>query len=183
MVKMVSLRISRLLGAAAVTALLAASAALAQLSSEGGPIRVNADSSSVLERDRRVVVIGNVDIVQGDARLRADQVTLFYGGTGNSGGGIGGGFGDIERLRAEGNVFYVTPDLKARGDVGTYTASTETILLTASPGNEVTLIRGEDVAVGSELELNVAAGQSQLKGGDGRVRILIMPEGTADPAN
>lgn len=183
MVKMDSLRMSRIVGALAAGLILAAPAALAQLSSEGGPIRVNADSSSVLERDRRVVVIGNVDIVQGDARLRADRVTLFYGGDGGSGGGIGGGFGDIESLRAEGNVFYVTPDLKARGDVGTYTASTETILLTANEGNEVTLIRGEDVAVGRELELNVAAGQSQLKGGDGRVRILINPEGTAGPAN
>ena len=147
--------------------------ALAQLSAQGGPIRVNADNSSVLERERRVVVVGNVDIVQGDARLRADTVTLYYSGT-DSGGqtGIGGSFGDIESMTAEGEVFYVTPDLKARGDHGVYNALADTITLTG----EVVLIRGEDVARGNELVLNVSEGRSQLRGGDGRVQILIMPE-------
>ncbi|MEO0464931.1 MAG: LptA/OstA family protein [Pseudomonadota bacterium] len=180
MVKMDS-RLARYVLGAAASAFLLVGSASAQLSSEGGPIRVNADTSSVLERERRVVVIGNVDIVQGDARLRADQVTLFYsdrdGETG--GGGIGGSFGDIERMTAVGDVFYVTPDLKARGDTGTYNATTDVITLT---GEEVVLIRGEDVATGCELELKVAEGRSNLKGceGDG-VRILIMPEGTSEP--
>lgn len=154
--------------------------AAAQLSAQGGPIRVNADNSSVLERERRVVVVGNVDIVQGDARLRADRVTLYYSGTnGASQTGIGGGFGDIERMTAEGEVFYVTPDLKARGDQGTYNAAADTITLTG----EVVLIRGEDVARGSELVLNVGEGRSQLRGGDGRVQILIMPETAAGNGN
>lgn len=165
--------------AIAATALLASPAG-AQLSSEGGPIRVNADSSQILERDRRVLVIGNVDIIQGDARLRADTVTLFYGSNGAGGAGIGGSFGEIERMRAEGDVFYVTPDLKARGDVGTYDAQSDTITLT---GQEVVLIRCEDVARGTELVINVAAGQTTLKGGDrsdGRVSILLFPEGSEE---
>ena len=154
--------------------------ALAQLSAQGGPIRVNADSSSVLERERRVLVVGNVDIVQGDARLRADTVTLFYSGTSGGGqSGIGGGFGDIERMTAEGEVFYVTPELKARGDAGTYDAVADTITLTG----EVVLLRGEDVARGCELVLQVSEGRSNLKGCDGRVQILINPEsGSSGPA-
>ncbi|MEM9739257.1 MAG: LptA/OstA family protein [Pseudomonadota bacterium] len=159
-----------------MTALVAAPAG-AQLSSEGGPIRVNADSSQILERDRRVLVIGNVDIIQGDARLRADTVTLFYGANGAANAGIGGSFGEIERMRAEGDVFYVTSDLKARGDVGTYNAQNDTITLT---GEEVVLIRCEDVARGTELVINVAQGRTTLKGGersDGRVSILLFPEG------
>lgn len=151
--------------------------AAAQLSSEGGPIRVNADSSQILERDRRVLMIGNVDIIQGDARLRADTVTLFYGANSSGNTGIGGSFGEIEQMRAEGEVFYVTSDLKARGDVGTYNAQTDTITLT---GQEVVLIRCEDVARGTELEINVAQGRTTLKGGersDGRVSILLFPEG------
>ena len=42
--------------------------ALAQISGEGGPIRVNADRSEVLERERKMVLIDNVDITQGTAR-------------------------------------------------------------------------------------------------------------------
>ncbi|MEM1105163.1 MAG: LptA/OstA family protein [Pseudomonadota bacterium] len=175
MVKMV--RATTRAGAAAIlVACLTAPVAAAQLSSEGGPIRVNADTSQILERDRRVLVIGNVDIIQGDARLRADRVTLFYGASGAAGAGIGGSFGEIERMRAEGEVFYITPDLKARGDVGTYTAQTDTITL---EGDEVVLIRGEDVATGKQLVLNVAQGTSILRGGeaeDDRVSIVIFPE-------
>ncbi|MCI4645158.1 MAG: OstA family protein [Hyphomonadaceae bacterium] len=153
--------------------------AMAQLSSQGGPIRVNADNSSVLERERRVIVVGNVDIVQGDARLRADKVTLYYSGRDGAGQtGIGGSFGDIQSMVAEGEVFYVTPDLKARGDEGTYDAAADTITLIG----EVVLIRGEDVARGNELVLNVSEGRSQLRGGDGRVQILIMPESAAAAA-
>lgn len=151
----------------------------AQLSSEGGPIRVNADNSSVYERQRRVLVVGNVDIIQGTARLRADEVTLTYSGTSSSGGGgqqgIGRGFGAIETMSADGNVFYITPELKARGDQGTYVAAQDTITMTG----DVVLIRGEDVARGCELVLEVDAGRSTLRGcgDDGRVQMLIVPDG------
>lgn len=147
-------------------------AAFAQLSSGGGPIRVNAAESSVLERERKVIVIGDVDIIQGEARLRADQVTLFYSGDGDARAtaGVGAGFGDIERMEAEGEVFYVTPEFKARGDQGNYEAATDTITLTG----EVVLIRGCDVARGTQLVINVAEQTSTLSGGDGRgVQLII----------
>ena len=80
---------------------------------------MNADNSSVYEREQRVVVIGNVDIIQGDARLRADKVTLTMpAGMAARQAGIGGGFGEIEKMFADGNVFYITPDLKATGNSG-----------------------------------------------------------------
>lgn len=170
------LRVLLLLAAGAVA--LAAPAG-AQLSSEGGPIRVNADNSSVYERQRRVLVVGNVDIIQGEARLRADKVTLTYSGTPETGGtgqsGVGRGFGAIETMTADGNVFYITPDLKARGDRGTYAAASDTITMTG----DVVLIRGEDVARGCELVLEVTAGRSTLRGcgEDGRVQMLIVPDG------
>jgi len=147
--------------------------AVAQISSQGGPIRVNADRSSVFERERRVDVVGNVDIVQGQARLRADEVTLYYSGS-QSGptGGPGAGFGAIDRMVAEGEVFYITPDLKARGDQGNYDAETDTITLE----NNVVLIRCEDVARGERLTIEVTAGRTTLDGGaDGRVQMVIVP--------
>ncbi|MEL6246216.1 MAG: LptA/OstA family protein [Pseudomonadota bacterium] len=160
------------IGLAAITLVLAAPA-LAQISQEGGPIQVNSDNSLVREKQREVTVSGNVDIVQGDARLRANTVTLNY--TGSDGAtrstGLTGGFGDISSMRADGDVFYVTPELKVRGDTGVYLASTDTITLT---GN-VILSRGEDVARGCEMEMRVSEGRSQLKGCDGRVQMVIFP--------
>ena len=160
------------LAATAAGLCLAAPVGVAQLSSEGGPIRVNADNSSVYERERRVLVVGNVYIIQGDARLRADKVTLNYASReGSASGGVGGGFGDIEKMIASGNVYYVTPELKATGDLGTYEADTETITLTG----DVVLVRGEDVARGERLVIDVVEGRSTLRGGEGRVQMLIIP--------
>ncbi len=162
----------RLCALAWAVAMIAAPAS-AQLSGGGGPVQVNADYSEVRERQQEVRVTGNVDIVQGEARLRADSVTLHYTGddSADRSSGIGGGFGDITSMTAEGEVFYVTPDLKARGDKGVYTADTETITMTG----DVILARGEDIARGCELFLDIAAGRSTLKGCNGRVQMVIIP--------
>lgn len=152
---------------------LTSSFAAAQVSSDGGPIRVKADRSEVLERDSKVILIDNVDITQGDARLRADTVTLAYGpGQGTSSSGLGSGFGDIQTMTATGNVFYVTPDLRAKGDLGTYDAESDTITLT---GN-VVLVRGEDVATGERMSLELSEGRTVLDPKDGeQVNIVIIP--------
>ena len=153
--------------------------AQAQISADGGPIRLNADRSSVFEREQRVNVVGNVDIVQGTARLRADRVTLFYSPGTGAAGGTGSGFGAIEQIVAAGEVFYITPELKARGDRGTYAAETDTITLE----DNVVLIRCEDVARGDKLIIRVTEGRTTLEGGEeGRVQMLIVP-GSEDGAN
>ena len=162
----------RTLAMAGLLAITLAGAASAQVSGEGGPIRVNADRSEVLDKERKVVLIDNVDITQGDARLRADIVTLEYGGGGETTTtGLGSNFGDIRTMTARGNVFYVTPELKANGDLGVYIASTDTITLT---GNGV-LVRGEDVAKGESLVMELAAGRTTLDGGDSQVNMVIIP--------
>ena len=149
-----------------------AAPALAQVSGEGGPIRVKADRSEVLDKERKVILVDNVDITQGDARLRANVVTLEYGGgaTG-AGGGPTSGFGDIKTMTARGEVFYVTPDLKANGDLGIYDAQKDTITLT---GN-VVLVRGDDVAQGDRLVMQLAAGKTTLDGGTSQVNMVIIP--------
>ena len=146
--------------------------ALAQVSGEGGPIRVKADRSEVLDKERKVILVDNVDITQGDARLRANVVTLEYGGgVAGAGGGPTSGFGDIKTMTARGEVFYVTPDLKANGDLGIYDAQKDTITLT---GN-VVLVRGDDVAQGNRLVMELAAGKTTLDGGTSQVNMVIIP--------
>jgi lipopolysaccharide export system protein LptA len=146
--------------------------AAAQLSSEGGPIQVDADNGEILDREKKAIYYGNVDVIQGDARLRADRIEVIYAG-GGEGGGIGGSFGALTRIVARGDVFYVTPDFKARGEVGVYNAENGTITLR---GN-VVVNQGNDVAQGEQLVLYIEDGRSVLSAGeDGRVRTVLVPD-------
>ena len=65
----------------------------------------------------------------------------------------------------------MTPDLKANGDLGIYVAANDTITLT---GN-VVMIRGEDVAKGERLVMELEAGKTTLDGGDSQVNLVITP--------
>ncbi|HAY06103.1 MAG TPA: LptA/OstA family protein [Hyphomonas sp.] len=148
--------------------------AAAQISSEGGPIYINSSRTESLENERKVLLVGNVDIQQGTARLRADRVTVLFApraSGGNANGGIMGGFGQIENIVAEGNVYYVTPEIKAKGDRGVYELATDTITMT---GN-VALMRERDVAEGQTLKMEVKNRRTTLEGGNGRTRMVIDP--------
>jgi len=146
--------------------------AAAQLSSEGGPIQVDADNGEILDREKKAIYYGNVDVIQGDARLRADRIEVIYAG-GGRGSGIGGSFGALQTIVAIGDVFYVTPDFRARGERGTYDATDGTITLTG----DVTVNQGNDVAQGEQLVLYIEDGRSVLSAGeDGRVRTVLVPD-------
>jgi lipopolysaccharide export system protein LptA len=170
--KVEQMAILKFLGAA-VLAAAAGAPALAQISSEGGPIYIDSERTESLEKERKVLLIGNVDIQQGTARLRADTVTIIFAGkAGSEVAGIGSGFGQIQTMLAEGNVFYVTPEMKAKGDRGVYDAAVDTITMT---GN-VALMRDRDVAEGQTLKLEVGKRRTTLDGGVGRTRMVIEPE-------
>jgi len=147
----------------------------AQISSEGGPIYINSERTESLELERKVLLIGNVDIQQGDARLRADTVTMIFaerpeGATQTS--TVGGGFGQVQTMIAEGNVFYITAEMKAKGDRGVYDAASDVITMT---GN-VALLRERDVAEGAVLRVEIGNRRTTLDGGDGRTRMVLEPD-------
>ena len=172
MVKVKQMTLSKVLFACVMAGFLTGPA-LAQISSEGGPIYVNSDRTESLERERKVLLIGNVDIQQGDARLRADRVTILFAGTSNQdSGALGSSFGQIESMLAEGDVYYVTPELKATGKQGVYNATSDTITMTG----DVALMRGGDVAEGETLTLEIGERRTTLDGGNAPARMLIDPE-------
>ena len=162
-------------GIGLVLGLLMGGPAHAQISSEGGPIYINSERTESLERERKVLLVGNVDIRQGTARLRADTVTILFTGQpapGASTQGVAAGFGEVQSILAEGNVYYVTPELKAKGDRGIYELATDTITMT---GN-VALMRDRDVAEGQRLKMEISNRRTTLEGGGGRTRMVIDPE-------
>ncbi len=132
-----------------LAALVAAPAAHAQLSENGGPVSYSADNLEYLDGERRLLLVGDVDIVQNDARLRADRITLFFSGSSGGAGGQGLGSGDIERMVAEGEVYYVRPAQSARGNRAVYEVAQDAVTFTGNVvvASEENVIRGETLVL------------------------------------
>jgi lipopolysaccharide export system protein LptA len=166
---------------------LQAPAAHAQLSENGGPVSYSADNLQYYDADRRLVLTGNVDIVQNDARLRANQITLYFSqpaqpaaAHGSSSGGGGLGSGDIERMLAVGDVYYVRPQQSARGDQADYEVASDSVTFT---GN-VVVASDENVIRGETLVLQIGSRQTTIRPQNGqRVRGVFVPrQNAAQPA-
>ena len=153
---------------------LAASPAAAQIGVEGGPMDIRAERMETIDADATVLLIGAVDILQGRSRLRADRVEVIY-----TAGEDGTDWSEIQRINADGNVYYVTPEEVARGDRAVYELSEDTITMTG----EVVVTRCEDVITGDRLVMNITTGDSvftsEAAGADApagsRVRLVLFP--------
>lgn len=146
--------------------------ASAQLSARGGPISYSADNLEYMDGNRQLVLTGNVDVVQDDSRLQSDKLTLFFkGGGGAAAGALG--TGDIDKIIAEGQVFYVRPDQKARGDRAVYETASDSVTFT---GN-VVVATDENVIRGDTLVLEISGGRTTIRPGSGnRVQGVFRPK-------
>ena len=166
--------------AATVVAVLAlgvtAPPARAQLSASGGPISYSADNLEYTDNQRQLVLTGNVDVVQSDSRLQSDKLTLFFKAAGGPGQGNALGTGDIDRIIAEGQVYYVRPDQKARGDRAVYDTGTDSVTFT---GN-VVVASDENVIRGETLVLEIGGGRTTIRPSNGsRVQGVFRPKASS----
>ncbi|MGH6951448.1 MAG: LptA/OstA family protein [Vitreimonas sp.] len=155
-------------------AALSAAPVHAQLSESGGPVSYSADNLEYFDSERRLVLQGDVDIVQNDARLRADRVTLYFSqSTGAGQGQQGLGSGDIQRMIAEGEVFYVRPSQSARGNRAVYDVASDTVTFT---GN-VVIASDENVMRGETLSTEIRSRRTTIRPQPGqRVRGVFVPQ-------
>ncbi len=170
--RMASLRVA--LGLAAAAALVSAApvASWAQLAPDSkAPVDITADEGEVISSRCLSIWRGNAEALQDTARLRARIINVYATPKPGAGEGLGR-CGTTERLEAEGEVYYVTPEQTVRGDKAVYTTSTDTIVMT---GN-VIAVQGKSVARGERLTVQVKNGQMQMetnvkgRGRPGRVR-------------
>lgn len=151
--------------ALAALALCAAAGAQTPANQAGeGPIDISAERGEVFDREGRLVYEGDVNVIRGDTRLRADRIEAFFTPR------EGGGFGPVQRIVATGEVFYITPAEIARGDEGVYDLEAGTVTLTGS----VVLTQGCNVSTGERLVAQIDGGAARLSGangGDGRGRV------------
>ena len=146
---------------------------------------ITAEHLEVYDSERRAVFSGDVDAAQGDANLRSDRLEVFFAGRSGGSGGGAASWGQVDRVIATGDVFYVTPDEVARGDRAVYELTSDTIIMTGG----VTLTRGRDVITGSCIIVDLetrntqinspacleAAGEGAETTDTGRVRFIAFP--------
>lgn len=111
------------------------------------PIEIASDTLEVQQDKQLAIFRGKVDVVQGDTRLRSDELYVYYrdrqsdqsaSGTARSSGparatpatSAGPDASSITRIEAKGNVFVSTPKERAQGQFGVYDVDKKTITLT-----------------------------------------------------
>jgi len=137
-----------------------------------GPMDISADNGTFVNSACESTWSGSAEVLQGTSRLRANTIRAFFKkkpgddnarGSGGAVGGMPGGpqsnCGATERIEAEGDVFYVTPDQNARGDRAVYTAANDQIVMT---GN-VIVVQGKNVIHGDRLTIHVATRAAQME--------------------
>lgn len=146
------------------------------------PVRINADSLEVRDRDKVAVFAGNVLVTQGDTTLRSKDLLVYYEGSvgGQASGGPQTGTdpaqkGQIRKLEAAGGVVVKTKEQTATGDSGTFDMKSNTVTLVGKP---VVLTQGPNVIRGQKLVVDLVTGVSRFEGG--RVESLIVPGSLKD---
>jgi lipopolysaccharide export system protein LptA len=119
-------------------------------------VEVSADSLSVSQKDGSALFTGNVVIGQGDMRLTAPRVLVFY--TKDKSG--------VERLEATGGVTLVNGDQAAEAERADYHVNEGTIRMS---GN-VLLTQGANTLVSDAMDVDLENGTAKM---DGRVRTVF----------
>ena len=153
-----SLALRSLFGGAIAGAVLALAAGgfVAQGQAIGGfnsdaPVSYAADRIELQDKQERVILAGNVDITQGDLRLKAARTLVAY----NNAGSL-----KIQRIDATGGVVVSRGSETARGDVAIYDFNARVITMT---GN-VHLDRGGDTLNGGRIVIDLSSGVASVDG-------------------
>lgn len=169
-------------GTAAAALLVAAvSPASAQLalggSNSNAPIDLTADELEVTNAQCLAVWRGSAEALQADSRLRADVLKIYSRMGPPKADGNGPSCGAVDKIEAVGNVYYVTPQQRIRGDNATYAKASDLMVVTG----DVVAVQGKNVLRGARMEIRVKTGEAQMQTGvkgknkPGRVRGVFYP--------
>jgi len=170
-------------------------AAHAQIApTSNGPIDITADNGTLVNSTCEATWSGAAEALQGDSRLRANVIKAFLkkkppaAAAAPQSGAAGANPSDCgatERIEADGNVFYVTPDQVAHGDHAVYSADAGQIVMT---GN-VIVVQGKNVVRGDKMTIHVATrlvtidSTAQGRGTPNRVRGVFYPNQPGAPGS
>lgn len=123
------------------------------------PVEVTSESLSINQSGGKATFTGNVLVVQGEMRLKADELVVEYTADGK----------DISRLLAKGNVIVTTPTEAAEAAEAIYTLKPAGLEMT---GN-VLVTQGTSTLAGDRLVYDMNTGAGRM---EGRVKTVFQPE-------
>ena len=127
-------------------------------------IEVEANSLQVVQDQKLAIFEGEVVAGQDTMRLTADKLAVTYGS-------LAGGqdTGEIQHMRADGNVFLVNGNETAKGAWAEYDVAGGLIRM----GGDVVLTQGDNAVAGQSLEIDLNTGHARI--GGGRVTSVFTP--------
>lgn len=153
--------------------------AAAQLApSSNAPVDVTADQLEVQNQKCLAVWSGDAEALQATSRLRANVINIYNKALpAHEGEQPGQNCGQLDRMEADGDVYYVTPNQIVRGDHGVYSADDKTIIITG----DVVVAQGRNVSSGTRLLIHTDTGVADFasdvtgRGHKGRVEAVLYP--------
>ena len=136
------------------------------------PVKIQAASLEVRDKDKIATFSGDVQVFQGDTELRCKSLNVFYDDEAAPKGAKTADAGptdqrQIRRIEAKGGVIVNQKDQTASGDAATFNMRENTVTLV---GN-VVVTRGQDVLRGHRLVVDLTTGITKMD--QGRVEGLF----------
>ncbi|MGO8737340.1 lipopolysaccharide transport periplasmic protein LptA [Rhodoblastus sp.] len=142
------------------------------------PINISADKLNYFDKQQKAIYSGNVVVIQGDTRLKATVLTIFFDNKQGdakaaSGPALGSNSG-VRKMEGKGPIVMTNKDQVGTGDSLLYDKLHDKFYLF---GN-VALSQGDNVTRGDKLDYDLSTGQAVVTS-KGRVHSLIIPKDDA----
>ena len=145
------------------------------------PVKIQAASLEVRDKDKMATFSGDVHVVNGDTEMRCKSLRVFYDDDTNASANANAsskntmkaadpgpnGSKQISRIEAKGGVVVVQKDQHATGESALFNMRENTVTLM---GN-VVVVRGQDVLRGQKLVVDLTSGVSKID----RAEAVIIP--------
>ncbi len=142
---------------------------------EKNPIRITSDRLDAYDDRSLVLFSGNVEAVQGDTVIHADNLYIYYNreaGGGNVISGVAEGTGNIDKIELQGNVIVKLNERTVTGGTAIFYNTEQKIVMT---GNAV-MMEGENVIKGDRITVFLLENRGVVDGSGGeRVTATIYP--------
>ena len=140
----------------------------------GEPVKIQAATLEVRDKQKMATFSGDVHLVQGDTDMRCKVLVVYYEGDAGKDSKQpappnASGQQQIRRMEARGDVIVVQKDQTATGERGDFDMRGNTVTLI---GN-VVVAKGENILRGQKLVVNLTSGVSRMESGGGRVEGLF----------
>ena len=129
-------------------------------------VEITADALELDQAAGTAIFIGTVRVAQGELRMAADRIEVFY-----AGGEEDGSTGAVQRMLAFGNVTLSNGAEAAEAERATYEVGSGIVEMEG----EVLLTQGRNALSSERLRIDLTAGTGRL---EGRVQTIFTPGST-----